>query len=478
MAHRLSQDPRSDPLSDLRFSLEIMPGSRKFVFNASARAEILTKLNASLMGSNQRYFLPKGVSNVPQHQLLSEYQASIGFGGAGKGEPVVEGRPCSHIFKKGETCYRCKDCALDDSCVMCARCFHASGHAGHTISFFISTQSGGCCDCGDEEAWRHNINCEHHPYTSSTGLPEVPPGPLPDILPSVSPTVQTLPQPLKDSMHRTIAFAVDFILDVLDYSPDEASIPVNEADLRLQPSADPMMKDMFCLVLWNDDKHSYDEVKTVIMELSGKGSGPEREREVDAMVRKLEDEGRVMVDMNVINTNPSTAMHGHHHGKLLEMGLAMAQIDLGVTIRRAYDTFCEQAAAVILEWLLDITRARVGTDQLVLREVLAAEFLLPRRRDAFGFGLSNKGAAGMILPISAATIKEVPTPTRLDYMFVYHGKLWKRLRLSLKEIYASIISLSRIHKLTIGECPALLLNRTIESFPGSRLITLLMCCSL
>ncbi|KAF6758803.1 hypothetical protein DFP72DRAFT_1167193 [Ephemerocybe angulata] len=421
MAHRLSQDPRSDPLSDLRFSLEIMPGSRKFVFNASARAEILTKLNASLMGSNQRYFLPKGVSNVPQHQLLSEYQASIGFGGAGKGEPVVEGRPCSHIFKKGETCYRCKDCALDDSC------------------------SGGCCDCGDEEAWRHNINCEHHPYTSSTGLPEVPPGPLPDILPSVSPTVQTLPQPLKDSMHRTIAFAVDFILDVLDYSPDEASIPVNEADLRLQPSADPMMKDMFCLVLWNDDKHSYDEVKTVIMELSGKGSGPEREREVDAMVRKLEDEGRVMVDMNVINTNPSTAMHGHHHGKLLEMGLAMAQIDLGVTIRRAYDTFCEQAAAVILEWLLDITRARVGTDQLVLREVLAAEFLLPRRRDAFGFGLSNKGAAGMILPISAATIKESTYPDAPG----------------LHEIYASIISLSRIHKLTIDYTLAFQTGKTV-----------------
>ena len=108
MAHRLSQDPRSDPLSDLRFSLEIMPGSRKFVFNASARAEILTKLNASLFGSNQKYFLPKGVNNVPQHQLLSDYQANVLFGGAGKDEEAEGGRPCSHIFRKGETCYRCK----------------------------------------------------------------------------------------------------------------------------------------------------------------------------------------------------------------------------------------------------------------------------------------------------------------------------------------------------------------------------------
>jgi E3 ubiquitin-protein ligase UBR1 len=52
-----------------------------------------------------------------------------------------------------------------------------------------------------------------------------------------------------------------------------------------------MMKDVFCLVLWNDDKHSFDEVKTVILELSGRGSEPDREKEVDALVRRLEEEG-------------------------------------------------------------------------------------------------------------------------------------------------------------------------------------------
>lgn len=268
-------------------------------------------------------------------------------------------------------------------------------------------------------------------------------------------------------MRRTIAFAIDFVLDVLDYSPDEPSIPLNETDLRLQPTADPMMKDIFCLVLWNDDKHSFEEVKTVILELSGKGSGPEREKEVAGMVRRLEDEGRVMVDMNVVNTNP--AMHGQQHAKLLEMAHSMAQIDMGVTIRRAYDTFCEQVAAVIIEWLLDISRARVGSDNLILREVLAQELLMPRRRDAFAFGKSNSAT---ILPISAVTIKEIPNPTRLDYMFVYHGKLWKKLRLSLKEIYASIISLSRTHKLTIGESPQLQSCSILKSI---QLATMLGC---
>jgi hypothetical protein len=56
-----------------------------------------------------------------------------------------------------------RDCALDDSCVLCARCFHATDHTGHNVSFFIAQQSGGCCDCGDDEAWRKDIRCPHHP---------------------------------------------------------------------------------------------------------------------------------------------------------------------------------------------------------------------------------------------------------------------------------------------------------------------------
>ncbi|TFK28429.1 hypothetical protein FA15DRAFT_584399 [Coprinopsis marcescibilis] len=467
MAHRLSQDPRSDPLSDLRFSLEIMPGSRKYVFTPAARAEILSKLYASLLGSNQKYFLPPGVESVPQHQLMSEYQSSVGFGG-----PVyrIPGRPCGYIFKKGESCYRCKDCALDDSCVMCARCFHATDHTDHSVSFFIAQQPGGCCDCGDEESWRRNMNCSLHPYPTSTGPLSIPPGPLTNDLPPVSPVVQTLPQTLRDSMARTIGYALDFLLDTLDYSPDEITVPANEADLRLQPSADPMMKDMYCVVLWNGDKHTFDEVKTVIMDLSGKGSSADREKEVTGMVKAMEADGRVIVEMNVVNTQPLT--QGPHHGppqqaKLLEMAHTMAQIDMGVTIRRAYDTFCEQVGAVIIDWLLDLTRARLGADTLALKEILAQEFLKPRRRDAFTLGmtgLSKGSAGGMVLPPSAVNLTEIQGATRLDYMFVYHSRLWRRPRLCLKEVYASLISLSRYHKLAIAGHFAKTYHRIVDTY--------------
>ena len=109
MSTNATQDrDRPDLLDELRFSLEVMPGSRKYVFTPAARAEILKKLYMPFMGSYPQLFLPSGVTQVPQHALLSEYQASVGFSAAGRDDPVVPGRPCSHIFKKGESCYRCK----------------------------------------------------------------------------------------------------------------------------------------------------------------------------------------------------------------------------------------------------------------------------------------------------------------------------------------------------------------------------------
>lgn len=234
------------------------------------------------------------------------------------------------------------------------------------------------------------------------------------------------PPDLKDSMRRTIAFALDFLLDTLDYSPDEPTVPTNEADLRLQPSADPMMKDNYCIVVWNDDKHSFDEVTKIIVDLTNR-----TQEDAAALVRRIDEQGREIIDMNSNVT------------RLLETAQAIAQIDLGVTIRRAYDTFCEQVVGVLIEWLLDLSRSRLGTDTLIIREALGAELLSPRKRDAFTKHLTP--------PCALNLDNEIPNATRLDTLLLYQTRLWKRPRLSLKEIYASVISVSRGYKLVIGE---------------------------
>lgn len=102
-----SSGKSSDPLSHLRFVLETLPGSRKYVFTPATRAEILSELYDAFWGPYAHLFLPNSNSSLPLHATLSEVQVSLGFSGAGK-EQIVPGRPCGHIFKKGESCFRCK----------------------------------------------------------------------------------------------------------------------------------------------------------------------------------------------------------------------------------------------------------------------------------------------------------------------------------------------------------------------------------
>jgi E3 ubiquitin-protein ligase UBR1 len=223
-------------------------------------------------------------------------------------------------------------------------------------------------------------------------------------------------------MSRTIGYAIDFVLDTLDYSPDEPAVPLSEDELQAQPSADPMMKDQYCIIVWNDDKHSFDELMVLVCD-----STIWYEEDAYAIAHKVDEFGREIVDMNANVT------------RLLEIAQTIAHINLGVTIRKAYDTFREQVAAVIIEWLLDLTRRRLGMDTLILREMIAAELLAPRRRDS-----------GSLNVLAAQVISDVHDPARLDWIFLYHTRLRKRPRLSLKEIYASILTLSREHKLVVG----------------------------
>lgn len=70
-------------------------------------------------------------------------------------------------------------------------------------------------------------------------------------------------------MTRTIAYALDFALDTLDFSPDETIYPSNEQDLKKQVTADPIATDYYAVVLWNDEKHSFDDVIQHVRDATG-----------------------------------------------------------------------------------------------------------------------------------------------------------------------------------------------------------------
>lgn len=109
-------------------------------------------------------------------------------------------------------------------------------------------------------------------------------------------------------------------------------------------------------------------------------------------------------------------------------------------MRRAFDIFREHTAAVVIEWILDLLQCHVGGDKFVLKELVAAELFSPRRRDL-----------GFIYPEFARQYPEAHEGARLEWLFIYHVKLWKRPRLNLKQIYITILTMNQANRLTVGK---------------------------
>jgi len=77
---------------------------------------------------------------------------------------------CGYVFKDGDLCYNCKQCQADPTCVMCQKCFLAckASHTGHEVTFHRAGP-GGCCDCGDLEAWAQEGCCPEHGKSKISG---------------------------------------------------------------------------------------------------------------------------------------------------------------------------------------------------------------------------------------------------------------------------------------------------------------------
>lgn len=69
---------------------------------------------------------------------------------------------CGHIFERGELVFQCSICAVDETCVLCSRCFDKGQHEGHKYRYYPSRGEGGSCDCGETESWKRSLTCALH----------------------------------------------------------------------------------------------------------------------------------------------------------------------------------------------------------------------------------------------------------------------------------------------------------------------------
>ena len=121
-------------------SPETVPASEQEIYDVKEPSSVTVQESAS----------------VVLKRLLQESEASV----AGTCIPV-KARPCGYVFKRGDIAWNCRTCQTDPTCVICDTCFHSSNHEGHEV-YFHRTTPGGCCDCGDAEAWKVEGCCPLH----------------------------------------------------------------------------------------------------------------------------------------------------------------------------------------------------------------------------------------------------------------------------------------------------------------------------
>ncbi|KAH9567595.1 hypothetical protein CY35_03G035000 [Sphagnum magellanicum] len=68
---------------------------------------------------------------------------------------------CTTVWTKDSVAYRCRTCQVNDASAICERCYHEGDHQWHDFVMYNS-DSGGCCDCGDKDAWKEEGFCTTH----------------------------------------------------------------------------------------------------------------------------------------------------------------------------------------------------------------------------------------------------------------------------------------------------------------------------
>ena len=347
----------SDQERRLCQALQALPKDYKYRYGERAAQALLRILFRYLVNCKENYLETLFQSRLPKDKEWILREAQGAYDGSEYTE-AARGKACGHIFKNGEVTYRCKTCSLDDTCVLCSRCFEASDHQGHVVYVSISPGNSGCCDCGDTEAWRIPVSCAIHTlehYTHASGKQREPP---------------PLPEDLVESIRMTIGRVMDYICDVISCSPEQLRTPKTEASIvederlsrltsRWYGTGDEVEEQPeYALILWNDEKHTVHEVENQVARAckQKRAFGKEKARETD-------DLGR------------SVVTYSKDISELLRIAGIIEGIKITVTIRSSRDTFREQMCSTMIQWLVDISGCSVGSDHHILKRTICREML-------------------------------------------------------------------------------------------------------
>ncbi|XP_016924050.2 E3 ubiquitin-protein ligase UBR1 [Drosophila suzukii] len=174
---------------------------------------------------------------------------------------------CGKVFKNGEPTYSCRECGVDPTCVLCVNCFKRSAHRFHKYKMSTSG-GGGCCDCGDDEAWKKDHYCQLHLANRKNPLES-----------------KILTDAVLERSEVCFGAILAFCVNYLEIEPN-ASLQCLDGDVE----GDQEDGAQYCTVLYNDESHTFDQVIQTLTKIA-------KCNKKDAMeiVAAIDREGRAVV---------------------------------------------------------------------------------------------------------------------------------------------------------------------------------------
>lgn len=282
----------------------------------------------------------------------------------------------------------------------------------------------GCCDCGDPEAWRQDVRCAFHhpdvPYPSNVGtsLSNTPPSP-----PKPGLSVQSIPTELQTMIRDRITEAAAFTNYALSHFPRETTPPkdprtISKTYPKCRWNEDDEHESSFSgpwsVILWNDEKHTYQEVIETLM----------------SAVR-CSSERALAYAVSVDNYGSAIVASSTDSTKVWEIARKIGQVKLGVTVCAAEDVVVMESIGYILDWLLDICKVRIAGDETFLCRMVA-EVLLDN--------------------------------ARIQNLLLDEDKLWKKARSTIRGILMALLVAGQDIKLQLSTAYAAVYPSIISSY--------------
>jgi hypothetical protein len=249
---------------------------------------------------------------------------------------------------------------------MCSKCFNATNHEGHDVKLWISRGAGGCCDCGDPEAWKAPLECGIHSLKATTDTSEGASTSETSNQRQLEP-LSSVPPSLLNSVKETITVVLDYILETFAASHEDVisigtvesieqdcidshealGLPVNEKDQT------------YVCILWNDEYHSFDQVISKVVEALNctKAEAQHAAECVDVYGRHIIEE--------------STEI-----GELRRIAEIIGKTKLAVTICSTQKAVREEISGLLLDWLKELTGGRykffnnVNGGNCIIRDII------------------------------------------------------------------------------------------------------------